>query len=226
MITYDDLMSSIFDSCFFEKPASSFTLSEKQNALDKLNKVDFTLSGNAINVRNGLLSKTSEGYRKISESFSFRKDCDGIVLVDRDDKHYMVFIELKSGFGEVANKAVFQIASSYIRFKHYLSSIDTYSPHDYQEIGIIISYPYKAEIGDREVLDRRNGLLNSAYSSFLNRCKIEFKNGNPILINSSDLEIDKMNLSSNLQINNLKVINIQVADGATIAAINLDNYLV
>lgn len=226
MITYDDLMNSIYDSCFFEKPASSFTLSEKQNASDKLNRVAFSLSGNAINIRNEILSKTSEGYRKISESLSFRKDCDGLVLIDKDDKHYLVFIELKSGFGDVANKAVFQIASSYVRLKHYLSAIDTYSPNDYQEIGIIISYPYKTVIGDREVLDRRNGLINSAYSSFINRCKNEFKNGNPILINSSDFKIDQMNLSSNLQINNLKVINVQVTDGVTDAAINLDNYLV
>lgn len=225
MITYNDLTSTIFDTCFFENPASSFTLSEKQNASDKLNRVNFSLSGTAINIRNEILSKTSEGYRKIDESFSFRKDCDGLVFVDKGEKHYLVFIELKSSFGEVANKAIFQIASSYIRFKHYLSSIAAYNPSDYQEIGIIISYPYRAEIGDREVLDRRNGLLNSAYSSFINRCKNEFKKGNSILINSSDFEVDKMNLSSNLQINNLKVVNIQVADGATIVNVDLDNYL-
>lgn len=226
MIRYNELTNSIYDSLFFEKPTSSFSLLEKQNTSEKLRKVDFVLSGNAINIKNGILSQTERGYNKINDRISFKKNCDGLVIVDKDENHYLVFIELKSGFNDVANKAIFQIASSYVRLKHYLSAIDTYNPSDYQEIGIIVSYPYINEVGDQAVMSRRESLIYGGYGTFINRCKQEFKNGREILMNSSDVEIDTMSITSSFQMNNLRVVNVQVPNGATTATVDLDNYLV
>lgn len=226
MIGYNELINSIFDSAYFEKPASRFSLLEKQNTSGKLHKVDFVLSGNAIVIKNDILSETSRGYKKIDNSVSFKRDCDGLLLIDKDDKHYLVFIELKSSFNEVANSAIYQIASSYVRLKHYLMAIDSYNAGNYEEIGIIISYPYTEKVGDNEVLSRREGLIKGGYGTFVDRCKMDFRNGKHILMNSSDIGIDVLSISSNLQLNKFKIININVPDGALTATVDLDKYLV
>ena len=72
-----------------------------------------------------------------------------MALLQVGDKDYIVYSEMKSNFDE---KAIWQISSSVVRTKLLLSSIKDFGLENYQELGIIISYPMQVEtkIDDNE----------------------------------------------------------------------------
>lgn len=228
MITYDNLQQSIYGSNYFEKPSSDVSISEKQNKnkKDTLTKVEIVTKGTALSISNSLLKDSSNAYKKIDANISLKKDCDGILLVEKDSKHYLVLIELKSHFNSEINKAIYQIATSDVRIKHKLSAIDTYIPNEYQEIGVVISFPPKNEISDNDVIERRNNFLTGIYDSVTDRCKHKFKKGESITLQPSDFpELAALNISRNINISNLHLFNVQVQEGASSATVNLDELL-
>lgn len=109
MITYDNLQQSIYGSNYFEKPSSDVSISEKQNKdkKDTLTKVEIVTKGTALSISNSLLKESSSVYKKIDANISLKKDCGGILLVEKESKHYLVLIELKSHFNSEINKAIY-----------------------------------------------------------------------------------------------------------------------
>ena len=228
MITYDNLQQSIYGSNYFEKPSSDVSISEKQNKnkKDTLTEVEFVTKGTALSISNSLLKESSSVYKKIDANISLKRDCDGILLVEKDSKHYLVLIELKSRFNSEINKAIYQIATSDVRIKHKLSAIDTYIPNEYQEIGVVISFPPKNEISDKDVIERRNNFITGIYDSVADRCKHKFKKGESITLQPSDFpELAALNICRNINISNLHLFNVQVQEGASSTTVNLDEIL-
>lgn len=228
MITYDNLQQSIYGSNYFEKPSSDVTIREKQNKDKKgtLTEVEIVTKGTALSISNSLLKESSSIYKKIDANISLKKDCDGILLVEKESKHYLVLIELKSRFNSEINKAIYQLVTSDVRIKHKLSAIDTYIPNEYQEIGVVISFPPKNEISDKDVIERRNNFITGIYDSVTDRCKHKFKKGESITLQPSDFpELAALNICRNINISNLQLFNVQVQEGSSSTTVNLDEIL-
>jgi hypothetical protein len=69
------------------------------------------------------------------------KDCDGIVLFEKNGQNYILFCELKSNYSlDNIVKAKDQLVGSFVKFKGLLSCIQGYKQEDYKPIGLIVSF--------------------------------------------------------------------------------------
>jgi hypothetical protein len=81
--------------------------------------------------------KSLSGLFKDSDNV-FKKDCDGIVLFEHNNKCYCFLVELKSAFDtKMINRAQEQILSTYIKLNMSLGLLADY--HKVEFIGIIAS---------------------------------------------------------------------------------------
>ena len=89
---------------------------------------------------------------------------------------------MKSNFDE---KAIWQISSSVVRTKLLLSSIKDFGLENYQELGIIISYPIPIDIkiDDNDSFKNNKRKMMSTYDEAIHRCKTELKKGKSTKIN-------------------------------------------
>ena len=109
-----------------------------------LASVKFVFQGGTISyVKSNLLKEMKDAYRMDStKSLNLRKICDGLLFLDREEEHYLIILEVKSGFKEVKNKAIGQIPASYIKAQSILNDFSSFNRNDYKEFGLIVSYPY------------------------------------------------------------------------------------
>lgn len=93
------------------------------------------------------MSKDMTSFFTIANSpETFRKDCDGVMLFEKDGRKYMFLTELKSGFGtEKLHKAKTQIVSSFLKTNMLLHLSKKYKIEDYIIKGFIVGYPPKAD---------------------------------------------------------------------------------
>ena len=141
MITIAYLKSSLYDQRLFSEYPSSIRVNNMEEGVDnKVEYVTLTSEGIFINIDNNILKKSKEIYSINDGNVSFRKDCDGICLLHRGERKFIIFTEVKSGFANMEKKAYFQLITSYIRCKSFLSVLDVYSPSEYEEVAIAISH--------------------------------------------------------------------------------------
>lgn len=98
----------------------------------------FARASTTVNDTGGI--KISEG--KFSDGKTehpLMKDCDGIILFEKEGQKYMLFCELKSGYSAVL-KAKNQICASYIKMKALMGTLMDFDLRDYYPIGVIFSY--------------------------------------------------------------------------------------
>jgi hypothetical protein len=109
-----------------------------------LASVEFIFQGGTISyVKSNLLKEMKDAYRTDStKSLNLRKICDGLLFLDRVEEHYLIILEVKSGFKEVKNKAIGQIPASYIKAQSILNDFSSFNMNDYKAFGLIISYPF------------------------------------------------------------------------------------
>lgn len=88
------------------------------------------------------LAEKSSSFPKIAKHNSFLlKDCDGIVLFEKNGQKYILFCELKSSYKlEDIVKAKDQLVGSFVKFKGLLSCIQGYKQEEFKPIGIIVSF--------------------------------------------------------------------------------------
>ena len=118
----------------------------KENQIDPtaLASVKFVFQGGTISyVKSNLFKKMQDAFRTDSTKFlNLRMICDGLLFLDREEDHYLIILEVKSGFKEVKSKAIGQIPASYVKFKSILNDFSSFNMNDYKEFGLIVSYPY------------------------------------------------------------------------------------
>lgn len=109
-----------------------------------LASVEFIFQRGTISyVKSDLLDEMQDAYRTDStKSLNLRKICDGLLFLDREEEHYLIILEVKSGFKEVKNKAIGQIPASYIKAQSILNDFSSFNMYDYKAFGLIISYPF------------------------------------------------------------------------------------
>lgn len=109
-----------------------------------LASVEFVFQGGSISyVKSNLLKAMHNAYRTDStKTLNLRMNCDGLLFLDREDEHYLVILEVKSGFNEVKNKAIKQIPASYLQAQSILNDFSSFNMDDFKAFGLIVSYPY------------------------------------------------------------------------------------
>ena len=145
MINLTHLEESIYQACYFTESAGVLTIkNEEESSQGTLSYVEMITSGTWINLSNKILKEGSCIYQKEDRALgriSFRRDCDGICLLQLGNRKLLLIIEIKSGFNEVKKKAFEQLVASYVKTRCILQTIEGYDPADYEEMGLLISYP-------------------------------------------------------------------------------------
>lgn len=197
------VLCELFDSKFFTNTSDAFTLEESaKNAFVK--SVTFTLPGARFAFcRESLWSASENLYAPKTESFEFRRKCDGFAICNHEGQKYLIWVELKSSFSEVLSDAIFQLSGCYVKAKSYLTDFDVYIPGDYKELGIVVSRPI-----DGSADERRLGNMNPISGKVLSR----FRKNNILELRGSDFGSEKMHLSKAIQLGKLPVFHVGVKD--------------
>lgn len=88
-----------------------------------------------------LAEKSSSFAKKSNHVGILRKDCDGIILFEKNGQKYMLFCELKSSFVlEDIKKAKDQIIGTSVKMKGICSTLQGYDLNEYKPLGLIASF--------------------------------------------------------------------------------------
>lgn len=228
MIEIDYLKNSIYDPCLFEeKPTQVKIVNIKDGTKDKVEHIVLTSTGDFININNNILSKSRDIYSKFDGSVSFRKDCDGICLLHRGNRKFLIFTEVKSSFSTMEDKAYFQLITSYVRCKAFLSTLEDYTPSDYEEVALAISYPiaeHKPISNNTQYQESRQSAYGK-YASLKKRYRYQLEANSQLDMHIADFEINKLHLKDGLINESLHLIHIPIENESKSAIINIDDIL-
>ena len=224
MIDFSVLRNCLLQACFFKQHNGQVTKSEHQDGDKKLRKVTYKHTGTIIEIENHLLKKCKDSFNSKVPNCSYQCDCDGIFLLQVGDKDYIVYSEMKSNFDE---KAIWQISSSVVRTKLLLSSIKDFGLENYQELGIIISYPIPVEIkiDDNDSFKNNKTKMISTYREAIYRCKKELKKGKKTTVNGSDFSMSDAHITEQYQPNDMIIKHVEVPEGDTSCSVNIDDLI-
>ena len=224
MIDFSVLRNCLLQACFFKQHDGKVTKYEQQKKANKLEQVTYKHAGEIIEIENHLLKKCKDSFNSKLPNCSYQCDCDGIFLLQVGDKDYIVYSEMKSNFDE---KAIWQISSSVVRTKLLLSSIKDFGLENYQELGIIISYPIPVDIkiDDNDSLKTNKRKMMSTYDEAIHRCKTELKKGKSTKINGSDFSMHDAHIAEQYQPNDMIIKYVEVPAGDTSYSVNIDNLI-
>ena len=131
-------------------------------------------------------------------------------MVEHKGKRYIVYIELKSGYNGVCSKAIYQLPVSSIKLKSYLRNFAGYTPGEYEELGLIVSFPPKPsdkfdDSNNDMVLANKTGyaaLQNNAENKF----DKEFRQNGIANTNAADFPtLDQSKLHNDIKFNSLDI---------------------
>jgi len=224
MIDFSVLQKCLLQACFFKRHDDQVIKTEHQRRANKLEQVTYEHAGEIIEIENHLLKKCKDSFNSKASGCSYQCDCDGIFLLQVGDKDYIVYSEMKSNFDE---KAIWQISSSVVRTKLLLSSIKDFGLENYQELGIIISYPIPVEtkIDDNDSFKNNKRKMMSTYDEAIHRCKTELKKGKSTKINGSDFSMHDTHIAEQYQPNDMIIKHVAVPAGDTSCSVNIDNLI-
>ena len=224
MIDFSVLRKCLLQACFFKQHNGEVTKYEQQKKAKKLEQVTYEHAGEIIEIENRLLKKCKDSFNSKVPNCSYQCDCDGIFLLQVGDKDYIVYSEMKSNFDE---KAIWQISSSVVRTKLLLSSIKDFGLENYQELGIIISYPMRVEIkiDDNDSFKTNKTKMISTYREAIYRCKKELKKGKKTTVNGSDFSMSDAHIAEQYQPNNMIIKHVEVPEGDTSCSVNIDDLI-
>ncbi|WP_455099261.1 hypothetical protein [Prevotella histicola] len=224
MIEFSVLSKCLLQAYFFKQHDGKVTKFEHQKEANKLEQVTYEHAGEIIEIENHLLKKCKDSFNSKLPYCSYQCDCDGIFLLQVGDKDYIVYSEMKSNFDE---KAIWQISSSVVRTKLLLSSIKDFGLENYQELGIIISYPIQVEtkIDDNESFKINKRKMITTYHKAIYRCKAELRKGKSTTVNGSDFSMSDAHIAEQYQPNDMIIKHVEVPEGNTSCSVNIDNLI-
>lgn len=224
MIDFSVLRNCLLQACFFKQHDGKVTKYEQQEKAKKLEQVTYEHAGEIIEIENHLLKKCKDSFNSKVSNCSYQCDCDGIFLLQVGDKDYIVYSEMKSNFDE---KAIWQISSSVVRTKLLLSSIKDFGLENYQELGIIISYPIPVDIkiDDNDSFKTNKRKMISTYHKAIYRCKAELKKGKSTKVNGSDFSMSDAHIAEQYQPNDMIIKHVEVPEGKTSYSVNIDKLI-
>lgn len=228
MIDIAHLQNSIYAPYLFEERPEQVKIDNiKDGTRDKVEHVVLTSSGCFVNISNNILRKSREIYNTFDGDVSFRKDCDGICFLHRGDRSFLIFTEVKSSFSNMEEKAYFQLITSYVRCKAFLSTIEDYAPSEYEEVALAISYPpvERSPISDNSQYRESRQSAYGKFASLKKRYRRQLEANSQLDMNITDFEIDKLHLKEGLIRESLHLIHIPIENESESATINIDDIL-
>ena len=224
MIDFSVLRNCLLQACFFKQHDGKVTKYEQQEKAKKLEQVTYEHAGEIIEIENHLLKKCKDSFNSKVSNCSYQCDCDGIFLLQVGDKDYIVYSEMKSNFDE---KAIWQISSSVVRTKLLLSSIKDFGLENYQELGIIISYPIGVEskIDDNDSFKTNKRKMITTYPKAIYRCKAELKKRKSTKVNGSDFSMSDAHIAKQYQPNDMIIKHVVVPEGETSYSVDIDKLI-
>jgi hypothetical protein len=224
MIKFSDFSHCLFNSGYFEKSAHQLEICEPKNTESGLFRVTLKSEGTFIAIKNKCLKEQMDFFNKVEGELSFRKDSDGVCLLKKGDKLYFILIEMKSGYKEVSKKAFYQIIASYMKMKMILNTFPGYTPEEYKELGLIISYSAEDKKNE-EVLANKESVMYAGFDTPINRYNFDFRRKKETVIHAGDFGLDQMAISKTVLVDNYKVKHLKVDKNKTEDVIDLDSYL-
>lgn len=229
MISIASFKKSIFKDEYFKEYAGALTVrNEDEGATKLLSTVNITSKGSFINISNKILKESSSIYKTEDRTkgyISYRRDCDGICILELNKRKILLIIEVKSGFNEVKKKAFEQLVASYVKTRCILQTIDGYNPADYEEMGLVISYPPtgKATLNPTSLIKTKVAAINPSYLDKLNadnasKLSVDKK----VVLTLSDYKVDRSHINAAYYNPSLLVKHISVSDSASSDTIDLD----
>lgn len=232
MIGVDRLKESIYKDSYFSESAGHLTIHNEEQPSDKmLAFVEMQSKGTFINLSNKILKEGCGIYQtddRDSGRISYRRDCDGICLLTLEGRNILLVIEVKSGFNEVKKKGFEQIVASYVKVRSILQSIDGYNPADYEEIGLLVSYPPTGSftIPTTSIIAAKRDMIEQTALDVLNRSNLkELKDKREVTLNLMDYNVGACHVNPSLYSQTLLVKHVAVTDQAPSETIDLDSYL-
>lgn len=203
-------LTSFYSPELFQSGNNSVILEEKQQNAGALSSVEILTPGAYILIKPGFLNESKEAYRKIDKHISYRDINDGTLLVEYKGKRYLVYIELKSGYNGVCSKAIYQLPVSSIKIKSYLRNFASYTPGEYEEVGLIVSFPPKTS---DKYDDSNNDMVlanKTGYAALQNNAENKFDKGfrqhSMVNANASDYPtLDQSRLHEYIKFNTLDI---------------------
>lgn len=137
-------LASNFDKAYPTFATSKFEtcckVEEPGNNIKGFQRIELT-GIDGITFPHELANKTSSFANISGHTSILKKDCDGIILFEKNGQKYILFCELKSTFStEEIAKATNQLIGSYVKMKGLLSTLQGYDVNVYKPLGLIVSF--------------------------------------------------------------------------------------
>lgn len=229
MVSADDLRQ-IFCPEYILDAANSVVVKEKQDNADALAELEFTYSGHITLIKQDVLDSTKEAYRKqYCPTLLLKKICDGVLLLDgTDGSHYIIYLEMKSGFSDVRKKAILQIPPSYLKINTLLKGFTSFNKSLYKELGVIVSYPPAADSANYKVMSRKKGFVGPLSNE--DKCRNKYINkirtAGMAVFEGCDFGMDTLkNICPEMLFRELLVVHNAVPDKCVKAKVDLDGII-
>ena len=232
MIGVDRLKESVYKDSYFTERAGNLTVNNiEESAENTLMSVEMQSKGRFINLSNKILKEGCNIYKaedRQAGRISYRRDCDGICLLEVDGRNILLVIEVKSGFNEIKKKGFEQLVASYVKVRSILQSIEGYNPADYEEMGLLVSYPPDGSytMPKRSVIGSKLRIIDSTALDRLNNSNSAVLKANQeVTLDLSSYNVDACHVNPMMINPTLRVKHAVVADKVGTGVIDLDSYL-
>lgn len=232
MISESILKESIYDARYFNETHNLLRIDNELNSQNNtLLFVNFTSNGTFINIDNKILKDSQNIYQRENRQagrISFRRDCDGICLLEVNGRKILLVIEVKSGFNEIKNKGFEQLVASYVKIRSILQSIDGYNPEDYEEYGLLISYPQTGvkTVGFTSMIANKSAIVAPSSLDHLNNENyVKLSVDGEVSLDLLRYKVDSCHVNPALYNSQLHVKHIPATNLASSETINLDSYI-
>ena len=134
-------LSKVIRPDYMDEGTGAFLFHEADPQTYGLKDVLFDNSGHFLTFSSCFLKDSCEIYKKQFKETYLRKDCDKVVLLEKEDKLYLFWIEVKTSLHEVFHKGIFQILGCYYRVKAFLDNFVSHSDEGVIECALAIYAP-------------------------------------------------------------------------------------
>lgn len=232
MIGVDRLKESVYMDSYFTEETGSLTVNNVEESTENtLMSVEMQSKGRFINLSNKILKDGCKIYKtedRQAGRISYHRDCDGICLLELNGRNILIVIEVKSGFNEIKKKGFEQLVASYVKVRGILQSIEGYNPADYEEMGLLVSYPPDGSytMPTRSVIGSKRRMIDSTALDKLNNLNsTTLKANQEVTLDLSDYNVDVCHVNPTMINPTLHVKHAVVADKADTGVIDLDSFL-
>ncbi len=201
------------------------------NEADKnasVRRAELECHGKIMSISTDIFNKTDSFYNADADTKvgmpKLQHGCDGVLVIEKGDSHYIVFIELKSDYsnGNI-RKAEMQICASYLRVMALLNTVDSDDISKYKKCGIIVSHPL--DDADKTLIMKKKN-AGKRLSRYERQCLVFASNRLKCFpISKKYSQLDKIPVKDCLRFDELPAYHINVNINSASERFNLENIL-